>query len=147
MLTAGSHQRILARFLERKKPVLLTIDSLPLGHVAAEVTSFWGIEVNAYYFHNRDVAEAVAKFVELSEHDRNQLEWAIIDNVSAYCAWIPTDKRSMRNANFWAQFRPEYLHPTRYQASHHRVNLEVIKRQLPRIDDDEDETEPTPTLF
>lgn len=147
MLVEGSHQKILARFLKQKKSTLLTIDSLPFGQIAAEVTSFWGIEINAYYFYGRDVAEGVSKFVELSEHERNQLEWAIIDNVSAYSAWIQPTKRSVRNAHFWAHFRPEYLHPIRYQDPKHEFNLQLLKRQTLTIDDD-DETQPSsPTLF
>jgi len=132
MLTEGSHQKILTRFLANKKPDLMKVDSLPLGTIAAEVASHWHIDVNAYYFYDRDVAEAVSKFTELSEHERNQLEWAILDNVCAYCAWIPEHKRTPRNAEYWAMYRPDYLTPIRYFDPQHHFNIKQLVQQNTR---------------
>ena len=144
MLTEGSHQKILARFLANKKPDLMKIDSLPLGTIAAEVATHWNVHVSAYYFYDRDVAEAVSKFNELSEHERNQLEWAIIDNVSAYCAWIPERKRTIRNAEYWAHYRPDYLTPIRYFDPQHHFNILQMKQQNDRQNEHKRYIEPQP---
>ncbi|MDX1994796.1 MAG: hypothetical protein SF029_20600 [bacterium] len=114
MLSAASQHPILARYLARRRTLLL-IDSLPLAMVAADVAAVWGVVVDETAFHNRDVADVVAEFERLTTHERTMLEWAIVDNINAYCAWTPAPLRNLATAARWPLNRPAYLNPLRYK--------------------------------
>jgi hypothetical protein len=112
-LQSPPQERSLRKLKDRR--TILLIESPALAMVAAEVASAWGVYVTDGTFYRRDVRAVIAGFDSLSEHDRVMLEWAILDNVFAYCAWITPDRRSLRTATLWPQYRPSYLNPLNYR--------------------------------
>lgn len=98
---------------DRRAPVI--IESLALAIVAADVVSAWGVEVSEALFYHRDVISVIDRLPGLSDYDKTMLEWAISDNLHAYCAWFPASRRSIVSAANWAHSRPAYLNPLRYK--------------------------------
>ena len=108
------HQKIEERYARDRKSLVIA-DTYALSIVAADVASLWGLNVTDGTFYKRDITEVVAEFRELNDHDKVMLEWAILDNISAYCAWIEPRRRSLRTAAPWTEHRPPYLNPLRYK--------------------------------
>lgn len=109
-----SSQATLARFLARRR-ALMTVDSLPLAMIAAEVAAYWGVKTSEFAFYGRDVADVVAEFDGVTRRDKAMLEWAILDNLNGYCAWTTPTERTTVTAARWSQQRPAYLNPMKYR--------------------------------
>lgn len=107
-------QPIMARFMARRR-TLMQVDSLPAAVVAADVAACWGVKTSEFAFYARDVADVVAEFDGLSKREKTMLEWAILDNISAYFAWTGPQERSTLTASRWSQQRPAYLNPLNYR--------------------------------
>ena len=114
MDVASIHEKIQHRYIDNK-PALMQIDTYALSMIAADVASYWGLQVTDGTFYRHDIAEVVKSFHDLNDHDKAQLEWAILDNVSAFCAWMPPERQNIRTAALWAEYRPPYLNPMRYR--------------------------------
>ena len=117
-MNAGTiHQKIMERYIN-DRPALLLVDSHAHSMIAAEVASLWGILATEAKFYNHDVKDVVAGFEELSAHEKSLLEWAIVDNIHAYCAWMTPSRQTIRTATLWSTYRPAYLNPARYKFRH-----------------------------
>ncbi len=114
-MTAGAiHQKITDRYINNH-PALLMIDTYALSVIAANIASCWGVQVTDGSFYKRDIQDVVAEFDELNSHDKAMLEWAILDNINAFCAWMEPERRSIRTATLWPEYRPAYLSPMKYK--------------------------------
>lgn len=112
-MSATSTQELAVVIQDRRAPII--IESLALAIVAADVVSTWGVDVSEALFYHRDVTTVLERLPGLSDYDRTMLEWAITDNLHAYCAWVPPGRRSIVSAANWAHSRPAYLNPLRYK--------------------------------
>lgn len=111
------HQKIMERYVN-DRPALMLVDSYAYSIIAAEVASLWGLRVTDSTFYNHDVKDVVAGFDQLSAHEKALLEWAIVDNIYAYRAWMTPNRQTMRTATLWSKYRPAYLNPMRYKFLH-----------------------------
>ncbi len=93
----------------------MLIETMPQAIVAADIAAIWGVKLEDASFYCRDLAEVVAEIDTLSTHDKAMLEWAILDNIHAYCAWTPAYRQTKITAAHWALIRPSYLNPLNYK--------------------------------
>ncbi|MBC7870691.1 MAG: hypothetical protein H7Y09_07610 [Chitinophagaceae bacterium] len=114
MLDLTSQQPMYARLLARRRTLML-IESMPQAIVAADIAGVWGLKLDEGSFYRRDLADAIAEIDELSTHEKAMMEWAILDNIHAYCAWTPTYRQTPITATHWALIRPAYLNPLNYK--------------------------------
>jgi hypothetical protein len=107
---------VFKRYMARRRREKQVIDSLAVAKVASDVAAAWGLRITDARFYRRDLAEVIAAAAPgLTERERLMLEWAVSDNVNAYCAYVPPGKRTLDTALIWPKRRPSFLDPMHYK--------------------------------